>query len=213
MRFTRSGRFGSARGSFCSSTRMEAATGYQRLCCRRSARRRHGSNRSPDERSAPWSRCRCGRATSLPRRADSTPIGTLTCWIRAIMRGQHSTPVNSQILGGPPGYEAGAVAIASDVDRQGPNEPAGQASQQFDREPGEPGTAGHGEEAGAADAQDGRDARVRRVAELRQDRGERGAALVARSGRGPVEVDPGIAREVYTPHASTNAHSRCVRGL
>ena len=23
-----------------------------------------------------------------------TPIGTLTCWIRAIMRGQHSTPVN-----------------------------------------------------------------------------------------------------------------------
>ena len=149
----------------------------------------------------------------VDRRADSTPIGTLTCWIRAIMRGQHSTPVNSQILGGPPGYEAGAVAIASDVDRQGPNEPAGQASQQFDREPGEPGTAGHGEEAGAADAQDGRDARVRRVAELRQDRGERGAALVARSGRGPVEVDPGIAREVYTPHASTNAHSRCVRGL
>ena len=31
---------------------------------------------------------------SVDRRADSTPIGTLTCWIRAIMRGQHSTPVN-----------------------------------------------------------------------------------------------------------------------
>ena len=32
----------------------------------------------------------------VDRRADSTPIGTLTCWIRAIMRGQHSTPVNTQ---------------------------------------------------------------------------------------------------------------------
>ena len=31
----------------------------------------------------------------VDRRADSTPICTLTCWIRAIMRGQHSTPVNT----------------------------------------------------------------------------------------------------------------------
>ena len=39
-----------------------------------------------------------GLAPGVDRRADSTPICTLTCWIRSIMRGQHSTPVNRLTL-------------------------------------------------------------------------------------------------------------------
>ena len=73
---------------------------------------------------------------------------------------------------------------------------AGQAFQQFRREPGEPGAAGQGKEAGGAEAQDGDDACGPLSAQLRQDRGERRAGFVERGGRRPVVVDPRVAREI-----------------
>ena len=99
-----------------------------------------------------------------------------------------------QVLGRAPGNESGAVAVAPELDRQGPDEAAGQALQQFRREPGKPGTAGQGEEAGGAEAQDGDDACRPLPAQLRQDRGERRAGFVVRGGRWPVEVDPRVSK-------------------
>ena len=76
---------------------------------------------------------------------------------RRVAHGLFQRPERRQVFGRAPGDEARAVAVSSDVDRQGPDEAGGQPFQQFRREPGEPRAGRQGKQAGGAEAEDGDD--------------------------------------------------------
>ena len=101
-----------------------------------------------------------------------------------------------EVLGGAPGDEPRAVAEPPEPDGQGLQEPAREAVEEGEREPGEVGAVGHHEEAGGARAQDGSHARGHGLAQAFEERVERRAAVAGRRGCRPVEVDPRVAREV-----------------
>ena len=63
---------------------------------------------------------------------------------RGVAHGALERAERWQVLGGAPYHEAGAVAEATDPDRQRPDWPVGKPDQQLDREPGEPEAASQG---------------------------------------------------------------------
>ena len=112
---------------------------------------------------------RCGAVSPQP---TSAPLSK-----RDLAHDRLEPAQRRQILGRAPGDEPRAVAVASEPHRQGLEEPARQAVQEGEREPGEVGTVGHHVEPGGARAQDGPHARRDSLAQSFEERVERGAAV------------------------------------
>ena len=104
-------------------------------------------------------------------------------------------PEGREIFGRSPGDEPGAVGVAPELERQGPQYRAGEAFEEVEREPCEVGAAGHQEQTGGAGSHDGAHARVRPSVEALEQSGKRRPVRAGAGGGGPVEVDPRVARE------------------
>ena len=109
---------------------------------------------------------RNGRAGgTVPRRRGSAGVAE-----RDVAHDGLELAERRQVLGRAPGDEAGAVGVAPEPDRQGPEEGAREAVEEGEREPGEVGAAGHEEQPGGARPQDGLHARRDGRAEALEER-------------------------------------------
>ena len=151
--------------------------------------RRDATRRPPARKWRPAEAC-----ASVARRLHGR--GSVRPGQRGVAHDRLEAAERRQVLGGAPGDEPRAVAVAPELERQGPQEAPGEAFEEGEREPGEVGAGGHEQRPAAAGVDDGAHAGVGAAVELLEEGRERGARVARRQRQRCVVVDPGAACEV-----------------